>query len=73
MASNPDAMQAAMQGLERIFPDCALVLLVAPNSGPRGARVNYIGNGKREDILVLLKEMVARFEGRRPEGPETPQ
>jgi len=27
-------------------------------------RLNYIGNGKREDMLVALKELVARWEGR---------
>lgn len=35
-------------------------------------RVNYIGNGKREDVLVALKELVARWEGRYDE-PETEQ
>lgn len=34
-------------------------------------RVNYIGNGNRPDILVALKELVARWEGRVPEsGPQ---
>ena len=27
-------------------------------------RLNYIGNGKQEDMLVALKELVARWEGR---------
>ena len=39
------------------------VLLVFPFDGPEGQRTNYISNGKREDILVALKEIVARFEG----------
>lgn len=26
-------------------------------------RFNYMSNARREDIVVLLKEMVARFEG----------
>ena len=32
--------------------------------------INYIGNGNREDVLVALKELVARWEGRyvEPEG-----
>jgi len=29
-------------------------------------RINYIGNGKRADMLVALKELVARWEGRVP-------
>jgi hypothetical protein len=27
-------------------------------------RVNYIGNGRRDEVLVALKELVARWEGR---------
>jgi hypothetical protein len=27
-------------------------------------RINYIGNGQREEVLVALKELVARWEGR---------
>lgn len=39
------------------------VLLVFPFDGPEGQRTNYIANGKREDVIVALKEIVARFEG----------
>jgi hypothetical protein len=31
-------------------------------------RVNYVGNGERDDVLVALKELVARWEGRYAEG-----
>jgi len=27
-------------------------------------RVNYVGNGEREDVLIALKELIARWEGR---------
>jgi len=27
-------------------------------------RINYIGNGQRAEVLVALKELVARWEGR---------
>lgn len=27
-------------------------------------RINYIGNGQRPDVLVALKELIARWEGR---------
>jgi hypothetical protein len=27
-------------------------------------RINYIGNGKREDVYAALKELLARWEGR---------
>jgi hypothetical protein len=40
------------------------VLLVFPFDGPKGARVNYVSNADRADVLVALKEVVARFEGR---------
>ena len=35
-------------------------------------RVNYIGNGQREDVRVALKELLARWEGRyaEPEGKQ---
>lgn len=38
-------------------------LLVFPFDGPDGHRTNYVSNGQREDIIVALKEIVARFEG----------
>ena len=34
-------------------------------------RVNYIGNGKRSDVLVAMKEVVARWEGRYDERNTT--
>ena len=39
------------------------VLLVFPFDGPEGARTNYVSNANRDDIIVALKEIVARFEG----------
>lgn len=35
-------------------------------------RVNYIGNGRRAEVLTALKELVARWEGRyaEPEGKQ---
>jgi hypothetical protein len=45
-------------------------LLIYPfGEDPKG-RINYIGNGEREHMLVALKELVARWEGRYIE-PET--
>jgi hypothetical protein len=38
-------------------------LLVFPGGGPEGAMANWISNGKREDMVVALKEIIARFEG----------
>lgn len=39
------------------------VLLVFPFGAEEGQRCNYVSNAERADIVVLLKEMVARFEG----------
>jgi len=39
------------------------VLLMFPFDAGEGARTNYISNADRKDIVVALKEIVARFEG----------
>lgn len=39
------------------------VLLVFPLND-HGGRCNYISNGHRDDVVVLLREQLARFEGR---------
>jgi len=39
------------------------VLLVMPFDAPVDARVNYISNAERKDIIVMMKEVLARFEG----------
>jgi hypothetical protein len=41
----------------------AFVLLTAPFNTTDG-RVNYISNGERSDIITMMKELLARFEGR---------
>lgn len=63
------AMAAAMQALEQVFPGCAIVLLVAPFGAPKGARVNYVSNGQRDEIVTLMKEVIGRFEGRAHDAP----
>lgn len=40
----------------------AFVLLITEFDNMAG-RVNYISNGQRKDIVVMLKEVLARFEG----------
>jgi hypothetical protein len=55
------------------FPGCAVALLVAPFGAPAGARINYIGNGQRDDMRVMMKEVVARWEGTGHAGTETRQ
>lgn len=68
-------MNALAQSLDEIFNgdkggaerETGFVLLVFPFTGPDGrkyqGRANYISNANRADIVVLLKEQLARFEG----------
>lgn len=39
------------------------VLLTAEFGAIEGGRVNYISNGERDDMVVMLREILARFEG----------
>jgi hypothetical protein len=62
-------MKAIAEVLDEAFNDpdrpkqTAFVLLIAPFDGPEGARTNYISNAARKDIVVMMKEVIARFEG----------
>jgi len=42
----------------------AFVLLTAEFGKIEGGRVNYISNGEREDTISMMKEYIARAEGR---------
>lgn len=66
-----EAIRAKMQGIAAILEGA-----INPPGKPRKwgflfalfpfeeqGRFNYISNADRKDIVVLLKEMVARFEG----------
>lgn len=67
-----EMMNSMAQYLDRFFngpaPDApggrktGFVLLVFPLDNHAG-RCNYISNGRRKDVVVLLKEQLARFEG----------
>ena len=64
-----DHMQALATALDRTLNgdlkgtdrNVCFTLLVTDFN--KGTRVNYISNGMREDIVVMLKEVLARFEG----------
>lgn len=66
-------LQVIMAALEKAFPGCAIALLVAPFNAPEGGRVNWVSNGNREDMVTLMKELMARFEGRAHDAPTTKQ
>lgn len=46
------------------------VLLVAEFGVIEGGRVNYVSNGDRADMVAMLREYLARLEGRYVETPE---
>jgi hypothetical protein len=69
-----EKMVAVAQGLDELFNGqiggpgrkTGFVLMVFPFDNPAkgDGRCNYISNGAdRRDIVTLMKEMIARFEG----------
>lgn len=42
----------------------AFVMLAAEFGQIDNGRVNYISNGSREDMIAMMKEFIARAEGR---------
>jgi hypothetical protein len=65
-------MNVVAQGLDQTFNGMAtgaarktgFVLLVFPFGDADGSRCNFISNGAdRRDVVTLMKEMIARFEG----------
>jgi hypothetical protein len=58
-------LDTMLNGPERSKPQWGFAILVYPfDQGPGRDRINYIGNGKREDVLVAIKELAARWEAR---------
>ena len=65
-------MNAVAQALDTTFngdakgvaKETGFVLMLFPYGDVAGARCNYISNGAdRSDVVILMKEMIARFEG----------
>ena len=62
-------MNALARGIDNILNGNAkpkkvgFVLMVFPFGEEVNGRFNYISNGARKDIVVLMKEMIAKFEG----------
>jgi len=69
MTGTKNMMQSMASALDEVLNEKGkpkkngFVLLVFPFDGPEGQRTNYASNGQRQDIIVALKEIVARFEG----------
>ena len=45
-------------------PRVGFILLTAEFGKIEGGRVNYISNGERADMIAMLREYLARVEGR---------
>ena len=67
-----ETMNAVAQALDSMFNgeakggdrETGFVLMLFPFGNADGARCNYISNGaNRKDVVNLMKEMIARFEG----------
>ena len=70
---NLEQTKREMQTLAQVLDDhfnaerrpktTGFVLLVMPFDAPVGGRVNYVSNTDRATTVIMLKELVARFEG----------
>jgi hypothetical protein len=67
-----EALDEGLNGKDRP-KKVAFVVLTANFGDYAGGRVNYVSNAEREDIKVMLKELLARWEGRYDEAPGTRQ
>lgn len=68
-ADQRELMNAIARALDDVFNPgetrrIAFVVLTAKFGDYEGGRVNYISNGERADIISMMKETIARFEGR---------
>jgi len=69
MTDTKNMMQSMASALDDVLNEKGkpkkngFVLLVFPFDGPEGQRTNYVSNGQRQDVVVALKEVIARFEG----------
>ena len=67
-----DQMRAVAEVLDTVFNGelrgkdrkVGFTLLVFDFDGPKNARTNYISNADRKDMLLTMKEFIARAEGR---------
>lgn len=68
-----DAMQVIAQTLDSFLNGdgrgkiderkIGFCVLVFPFGGAEGQRTNYVSNAERRDMIVALKEVLARWEG----------
>lgn len=65
-----EKMTAVMQTVDEFFngqvrpKQIGIILMVFPFEEVKAdGRCNYMSNAKREDVVVMLKEQIKRFEG----------
>jgi hypothetical protein len=56
-----EALNGDARGKDRKI---GFALLTFPFGEVKDGRVNYIGNGERDEVRLALKELLARWEGR---------
>lgn len=61
-------MNALANALDEMFNSdgpkkICFALLLTEFGASEGGRVNYISNGSRDDMRIMLKELLARWEG----------
>lgn len=67
-------MRALSHAIIEVMPEgYGFVFLTFKFGEVRGARMNYMSNAKRADMLTALKELVANMEGRVFEPPRGKQ
>ena len=74
-----DQMNAVARGLDEVFngkargADRTIGFVLMVYEIGKASRCNYISNGAdREDVVALMREMIARFEGRYVEDHRSP-
>jgi hypothetical protein len=61
------AVDEFLNGKDKTIPKKnGFVILMFPfgDNDPHRDRINYISNGERGTVIVAMKELIARFEGR---------
>jgi len=54
-------------------PKVGFALLIFDFGTGDDRRMNYVSNAQRNDMVVAMKEMIAKFEGQAIEGGDTKQ
>jgi hypothetical protein len=59
-----ERMNGLARGIADVLGEGVLFTLLVYEPDPKDGRVNYISNGRREDTVTAMKELIARFDGR---------